>query len=202
MKIKDAFFKQFSRPSGRLGSLAGWIMAIKNRARLYWGIEKLQHQPEQAILEIGFGPGSFVEILLKQHNHTGPIAGVDLSDVMLHQASQRNRLAIAKDQVQLKQASVEALPFPEQSFDRVFTSNTSMFWPNPVENIKEIARVMKHHAILCITLQPYWVKNEEDVHAEAEKLRMQMHEAGLKNIQVDFKTMRPVNCLCVTAVKN
>jgi len=202
MKIRETFFKQFSKPSGQLGRLVGWIMAIKNKNRLHWGIEKLQHQPEQAILEIGFGPGSFIEILLTQHSHTGLIAGIDISDVMLQQASQRNSLAIAQGQVQLKLASVEALPFSEHSFDRIFTSNTSMFWPNPVENIKEIARVMKQHAILCITLQPYWAKDEEGVRAEAEKLKIQMHEAGLKNIQVDFKAMRPVSCLCATAVKD
>lgn len=156
MDIKDTFFKQFSRPSGRLGSIVGWIMALKDKRRLRWGIEKLQHSPEQAI---------------------------------------------AQEQLQLKLASVESIPFEKQSFDRVFTSNTNMFWPNPVDNLREIARVMKQQALLCLTLQPYWARDENGVRAEAGKIVTQMQIAGFEDIQVDYKTMRPITCLSVTAVK-
>jgi SAM-dependent methyltransferase len=199
MGLKENFFKQFSRPTGMLGHLAGWLMARRNVARLRWGVEKLQTHTQHDILEVGFGPGSFIEILLDEHAHQGRICGIDLSDVMYQQAGRRNRKALESGQVELKQASVEAIPFDSESFDRVYTSNTSMFWPNPVENMKEIARVLRADGLFCLSLQPYWIKSEDEVRQEAQRIKGQMQEAGFKNIEMDFKHMKPISCMCLTA---
>ena len=199
MGLKENFFKQFSRPTGALGHVAGWLMRRRNTSRLRWGVEKLQADVNHDILEIGFGPGAFIEILLREHGHQGGIYGIDLSDVMYRQASRRNRQAMEDGQVVLKQASVEAIPFESKRFDRIYTSNTNMFWPNPVENMKEIARVMKPDGLFCLSLQPYWIKTDAGVREEAEKIREQMRTAGFNHIKMDFRAMKPITCMCLTA---
>jgi ubiquinone/menaquinone biosynthesis C-methylase UbiE len=198
MGMKEKFFTQFSHPKGWLGHFVGWLMARKNISRLRWGAQKLQPQNHHDILEIGYGPGSFIQILLKEHAHQGHIYGIDISDVMYVQASRRNQQAVENGQVILKQASVEALPFDTGSFDRVYTSNTNMFWPDPVENMKEIARVLKPDGLFCLSLQPHWIKTGEGVKREAESIRAQMEQAGFRNIEMDFKQMKPIACLCLT----
>lgn len=199
MGFKQNFFKQFSKPQGKLGHLVGWIMASKNKPRLRWGIEKLQSEPHHSILEIGFGPGSFIELMTKEQNHQGKIDGIEISDVMFTQASKRNRNAILNKQVALHQASVEKIPFEDSSFDRIYTSNTSMFWPSPVENFKEVRRVLKDDGRFVLSLQPRWLKEEGEIKAEAEKIKQQMIDAGFNIIDTDFKEMQPMMCMAISA---
>jgi hypothetical protein len=51
--------RQFRRPTGLLGRLAGWIMANRpsNIERNRWTVDLLNVQPSDHVLEIGFGPG-------------------------------------------------------------------------------------------------------------------------------------------------
>lgn len=199
MGLKQKFFKQFSKPEGMLGHLAGWIMAGKNKPRIRWGIEKLQPQTQHSVLEIGFGPGLFIEIMTEEQKHQGPINGIEISEVMFGHASRRNKQAIKDKQVQLQMASVEALPFTDKYFDRIYTSNTNMFWPNPVENFREIRRVLKDDGRFVLTLQPRWLREDEAIKAEAEKIKQQMVEAGFQILDTDFKPMQPMMCLAIVA---
>jgi SAM-dependent methyltransferase len=199
MGLKQNFFKQFSKPEGMLGHLAGWIMGSKNRPRIRWGIEKLQPEADHQVLEIGYGPGLFVECMIDEQNHSGAIHGIDISEVMLNQASKRNKKAIANKQVQLQIASVEKIPFADSTFDRIYTSNTNMFWPEPIESFKEIRRVLKDEGRFVLSLQPRWLKEDEQIKAEAEKIKQQMMEAGFQIIDTDFKAMQPMMCLAITA---
>ena len=50
---------QFGRPAGFWGHVAGWIMAHRttNVVRNQWTTELLEINPDDRILEIGFGPG-------------------------------------------------------------------------------------------------------------------------------------------------
>jgi SAM-dependent methyltransferase len=99
----------------------------------------------------------------------------------------------------LQPAAVDAIPCEGKRFDRVYTSNTSMFWPNPVENMREIARIMKADGLFCLSLQPYWIRTEAGVREEAEKTRALMKEAGFRHIDMDFRDMKPISCMCLTA---
>ncbi len=199
MDLKQNFFRQFSKPEGKLGHVVGWIMARKNGSRLRWGIEKLQAEPQHEILEIGFGPGSFIELMLGEQNHHGKIHGIEISAVMLNQASKRNRAAIGRGQVSLQQASVEGIPFDDGTFDRIYTSNTSMFWPSPIENFKEVRRVLKDDGRFVLSLQPRWLKEDEAIKAEADKIKQQMMEAGFTILDTDFRPMQPMMCLAISA---
>ncbi len=57
--FRDAAVKQFKRPSGTLGWLAGFIMASRpsNKKRNRWTLDFLDIQPTDHIFELGCGPG-------------------------------------------------------------------------------------------------------------------------------------------------
>jgi SAM-dependent methyltransferase len=73
----------------------------------------------------------------------GFVAGVDPSADMCRMAGRRNRQAVASGRVALRQASAEALPYPDRAFDKVLTVHTLYFWPDLVPPFREIARVLK-----------------------------------------------------------
>ena len=57
--LREAIVRQFGRPTGIVGRLVGLVMATRtsNRERNRRTIELLQIQPDDRVLEIGYGPG-------------------------------------------------------------------------------------------------------------------------------------------------
>ena len=84
-KLMRPLFEQFGRPSGWLGRIAGSLMA-KGADDDRWLVDLLDVQPEDRVLEVGFGPGVAIELLAARASR-GRVAGVDPSDVMVRQAT-------------------------------------------------------------------------------------------------------------------
>jgi SAM-dependent methyltransferase len=61
------------------------------------------------------------------------------------------RLRHRRLRVQL--GDIAALPFASATFDRVFTINTIYFWPNTVQGLGEIRRVLKPGGLAVIALR-------------------------------------------------
>ena len=72
---------QFHRPHGWGGRAAGWVMAHResNRRRNVWAAGLLDVQPDDRVLEIGFGPGIAIEEMARRATR-GHVIGVDHSD--------------------------------------------------------------------------------------------------------------------------
>jgi ubiquinone/menaquinone biosynthesis C-methylase UbiE len=104
--------EQFGRPSGLLGRAVGRLMAAKNHYMNQLAVEVLNVQPDDQVLEIGFGPGRAIEMVAAGMTN-GFVSGVDHSEVMLRQAAKRNRKLIEAGRVELRQASVSRLPYAD-----------------------------------------------------------------------------------------
>ncbi|HMF05224.1 MAG TPA: SAM-dependent methyltransferase, partial [Acidimicrobiia bacterium] len=83
-KTMRAMVAQFHRPHGLGGRAAGWVMAHRgsNRKRNVWAAGLLDVQPEDRVLEIGFGPGIAIEATAGRATR-GLVAGVDHSELMV-----------------------------------------------------------------------------------------------------------------------
>lgn len=101
----------------------------------------LDLEPAHRVLEVGFGGASLLDDLVRR-TPDGHVAGLELSSTMLEQARRRFRVAIERGALDLRLGTVEALPFEDASFDRVFTVNTVYFWPDPERAARELARVL------------------------------------------------------------
>jgi len=127
-------------------------MAAKNAAMNRLAVELLNVEPDDHILEIGFGSGIAIA-MAAAHLTSGLILGVDVSDVMLRQARRRNRQFIKDGRVKIKLGSVLQLPYPDSLFDKVFAVNNFHIWSDQEAALGEIRRVLKEGGILLLPLR-------------------------------------------------
>ena len=83
--------RQFGKPSGVWGGLAGLIMEYRpsNRTRSLRTVDLLDIQPGDRVLEIGLGPGLAVQKVASLATR-GKVVGIDHSESMVRRASRRN----------------------------------------------------------------------------------------------------------------
>jgi ubiquinone/menaquinone biosynthesis C-methylase UbiE len=119
-----------------------------------WLVELLDVQPEDRVLEVGFGPGVAIELIAARATR-GLVAGVDPSDVMVRQASKRNLQAVEAGRVQLRQGTVLELPFPDSSFSKALALHSIYFWPSLEQGLRELYRVLAPGGRLAIGVRMY-----------------------------------------------
>jgi SAM-dependent methyltransferase len=123
----------------------GWSGALAARFMLWTGPQKevltfLDVQPNQRVLEVGYGPGGLIR-LLAERTPAGRIVGVDLSPDMQAAAARRNRRAIEEQRVELHAASAADTGLPTGSFDWVVSVHNVALWPELEPGLDEISRV-------------------------------------------------------------
>jgi SAM-dependent methyltransferase len=129
-------------PQGDIGLAVGEFM---NRLNLKLSDEaygRLGLKAGDHVLEIGVGNGLFIPSLLNLAPDTR-YTGIDISETMLAAAAKANAAAVASGRVKLNLASVDDMPLDDASMDCAVTVNCIYFWPEPVEALAEIHRVLK-----------------------------------------------------------
>ena len=128
-------------------------MARVNRDAAAQIIETLDVRPDDKVLEVGFGPGVAIQLLLHRVP-AGTVAGIDYSQEMVRQAAARNAVALRNRRVDLRYGSVERLPFADETFDKALAINSMQTWSDAGTGLREIHRVLKHrgHVALGFTV--------------------------------------------------
>jgi ubiquinone/menaquinone biosynthesis C-methylase UbiE len=129
-------------PRGRFGWIAGKIMEWGNAAMNALAVEALEVQPDDQVLEIGFGPGAALAEIARLAPR-GFAAGIDPSEAMISQVSRKLRNGIAAERVELKLGTASSIPYEDGRFDRVLTVNSIYFWDQTDSALREIRRVMQ-----------------------------------------------------------
>lgn len=152
----------FGHPEGLLGRVGGWIMAQTNQATAAWALDLLDIRPDDAVLEVGFGPGVGIEIAAAQATD-GLVAGIDPSEAMIDAARERNREALDAGRVELRLGQAEDLPWPSGRFDKVLAVNTLPLWDDPDQGLAEIRRVLGDEGTVAIAFTPRFVDSADGV---------------------------------------
>jgi ubiquinone/menaquinone biosynthesis C-methylase UbiE len=198
----SGIFHQFSKPTGWLGWWIGQLMAVKNRKLSKWVIELIQVQPDDRILEVGFGPGMGIRRANAYATH-GLVAGIDHSEVMVQQAKKRNAAAIQAKRVDLRCASTASIPYPDTTFDKIFSINVVQFWTNPLEVLAELRRVLKPGGLIALAIQPRIPNATESTSQATGKFLVNLlTAAGFEQVHLETESMRPVSIVCVLGIKN
>lgn len=190
---------QFARPVGFWGNVAGFIMAHRssNLQRNEWAISLLNLQPDDRILEIGFGPGVAIQKMSRIVTQ-GLVVGVEHSEVMLEQAAKRNQKAIAAGRVGLILASISALPTFDTPFNNVLDINGFQFWKDKEAALRRLKELMYPGGTIALAHQPRNKKATENDATEAgEKFARYLEAAGFGDVRIERKLMKPVSTVCV-----
>ena len=203
MDFRSRLMSQFGNPRGFLGRIAGFIMSHRssNLERIKWSVSLLDVQPDNNVLEIGFGPGIGIALLGEKATN-GIVFGIDRSPLMATMATQRNRKAIESGRVVLKESSISTLPDLGRKIDRVLDINTFQFWENPSEVLKTIRQIMSAGGVIEITHQPRELNaKEQDAVDAGARISELMEQCGFVSISVEMKDMKPVVCVSVRGHK-
>lgn len=195
---------QFELPRGLLGRLAGRGMAWWTRGANEFVVEQLDVQPADQVLEIGFGHGRTIGLLAKGAPQ-GFVAGVDHSETMLKQASGRNRGLIEAGRVVLKLGSVSQIPYEDGRFDKACSVHNVYFWPSPVDDLREIRRVMKEGGRLVIGFR---IKDDSEHGLQAygpagnisvDEIERWLEQAGFHDVERTLRDFMQEKAACLRA---
>jgi SAM-dependent methyltransferase len=120
--------RQARKPSGWFGKmLYGHMAAWGHRPLTNWATSFMNIQPSDHVLDVGCG-GGMASKLIAQIAVDGFVAGIDHSEDMLQQALKRNAAAIRAGRVEVRHGNVSALPYDDNSFDKVMKRQTGRKW--------------------------------------------------------------------------
>lgn len=123
-------------------------------AETRWDIEDLSGKN---VLEVGSGAGRFSKVVLEHTNAN--LYSVDYSDAVT--ANFKNNGEIAPDRFHLFQSSIYELPFPENSFDKVFCFGVLQHTPDFDASIKALIEKVKPGGEIAVDFYPikgWWSK--------------------------------------------
>lgn len=130
------------KPEGEAGAAMLARMNESHGPVTRWALEFMDPVGAEQLLDIGCGGGATIGRLAELAPH-GMVTGVDYSPVSVQESKEYNARLIEEGRIQVIEASVEDLPFDDNSFDRITTVESFYFWPDPEENLKEVLRVLK-----------------------------------------------------------
>tara|TARA_B100001013_G_scaffold296038_1_gene196496 strand:- start:118 stop:1056 length:939 start_codon:yes stop_codon:yes gene_type:complete len=152
-------------------------------AETLWNPEKLNGQN---ILEVGSGAGRFSKVILEQT--LGNLYSVDYSGAV--STNKKNNYATAPDRFHLFQASIDALPFPDESFDKVFCFGVLQHTPNFEKSVKCLIEKVKIGSEVVVDFYPingWWTKiNAKYMLRPISKRISHQHLLGLIEKNIDW----------------
>jgi SAM-dependent methyltransferase len=113
-------------------------------------------KPDMTLLDCGCGPGT-ITLGLAEVVAPGKVIGVDLHAGQIETAS-RLALERAVPNVRFEPASIYQLPFPEGSFDAVFSHALFEHLSEPEAALEEIRRVLRPGGVVGLS-SPDWAGN-------------------------------------------
>jgi len=207
MSIKKFIAAQLRKPSGFFGRfITVRLLNLVNVAINRLALKILQLQPDDHVLEVGFGGGDLIarmaRIVMRGH-----ITGVDFSIDALEACRKRFDTLIRAGTIELHCASVEALLFDANTFTKACTVNTIYFWPDPLAALGQIHRVLKKDGTLLVCFSPRAVMEKQEISRhgfrlfEPEEVKSLLSDAGFRNVRLVFGQHRFGECVVAEGTK-
>lgn len=198
------------KPEGELGDKLLERMNRSHENLAQWVCSQLNIEKNDCILDIGCGGGVNVKRFAEIISDDGKVVGLDYSDVSVEKTTKLNEEFIKEGKVEVVEGSVSEMPFDDGTFDMVTGFETIYFWPNFIEDLKEVNRVLKEDGVLCFGNEARHEDGEMDKYDDLidlldmkiytdEVLEKSLESAGFKEIELN---KNPDNSwICIKAVK-
>lgn len=195
---------QVRKPTRWVGRLVARTMNRSHAAMTDWALGHVRIAPDATILDVGCGGGATVGKLAALAPE-GKVHGVDHSRGSVAESAHRNAALIGSGQVVIQLASVSHLPFKDDEIDLATAFETQYYWPDPVNDLKEILRVLRPGGTLLVAAEAYSRRDGSRLEASAMKLlgsrvpsvedeRRLFRSAGFDSIQVITEPSRGWMC--------
>jgi len=198
--------RQVRKPDRWVGRFFLWTMNRSHSDLTDWGLQHVRIGSDFSILDVGCGGGKTIAKLAEMAGQ-GRVAGVDYARGSVDASRATNARMIQADRVEVRQASVSQLPYPDARFDLVTAIETHYYWPDLPRDLKEVLRVLKPGGAAIVIAEAYRGSAQGLAQAPAMKLlraafltadqhREWFTTAGFTDVQV-FEE-RSHGWLCVT----
>jgi len=195
-------------PEGRFGAFWARFMNIGHSRLTRWGLSHISINKDDTILDIGCGGGRTVNTLAKIAAE-GKVYGIDYSEVSVAVSTSKNKRLIDAGRVKILHASVDSLPFSADMFNLVIAVESCHFWPDLVNNLKEIRRVLKPGGSVIIVNGIYRDERFEKRNSKVARMgdftyhlpddfRVFLKDAGYSSIQIEV--LENKNWIAVTRI--
>jgi SAM-dependent methyltransferase len=185
---------QCRKPKGWLGRFVLWSMNSNHSNVTDWGLTHAAIERHFTILDVGCGGGRTVQKLATRARE-GRVCGIDYSPASVATSSRTNAEWIQSGRVEIRQASVSRLPFPDGTFDLVTAVETHYYWPDLVADLREVRRVLKRGGRLLLIAEAYRGQRFDAVfrvvmpllrgaYLSADEHRETIRAAGYSNVEV------------------
>ena len=131
-----------------------WVMNLSHSKLTDWGLTHVQVEENFTILDVGCGGGRTIQKLAAL-TPKGTVSGIDYAEGSVAASRAKNAELIQAGRVDIQQASVSQLPFPENKFNLVTAVETQYYWPDLLKDMQEILRVLKPGGTLIVIAESY-----------------------------------------------
>jgi len=121
-------------------------------------VEEAQIGSGNAVLDIATGPGEPALTMASLVGAQGKIFGIDPIQGMIDGA-RREASRLALKNIQFDVAFADHLPFPADTFDAVVSRFGVMFFPSPLDAVREMLRVLKPGRKLVMAVWHFAARN-------------------------------------------
>jgi SAM-dependent methyltransferase len=160
---------QVRKPTKWVGRLFLWTMNLSHSGVTDWGLKHVAIEEGFRILDVGCGGGRTIEKLAALAAK-GTVYGVDYAAGSVAASSAKNAQLIQEGRVEIARASVSRLPFAADKFDLVTAVETQYYWPDPVNDMREVLGVLKPGGTLVVIAESYRKGANDWLHGPAMKL--------------------------------
>ena len=213
--MDDKLLINARKPVGELGEKLIENMNKNHESLARWSISHLDVSKEDIILDIGCGGGVNVKRFLQMTENK--VFGLDYSKLAVEKSRKLNEKSIEDGMCEIIEGSVSDLPFENKQFDIVTAFETVYFWPDFINDLKEVHRVLKYDGIFFIAnealpkeydkRQKYIMKLLDMKIYSEEELDNCLHEAGFSEVRSFIKESKDsftgddADWICVIAKK-
>lgn len=202
--FRQNIVKQFKKPTGALGRLAGEVMAARpsNKRRNQWTLELLALKPDDRVFELGCGPG-YALSLAAARTPKGAVTGVDHSAVMAAMARRRLKKALAAGRANIIIGDDRFLRAFEEELNVVYSANVVQFLDTPSRYFEWAYKALAPGGRMATTYQPRG-KNPtaEQAEAQARLCSDCMEKAGFVDIRHERLALGDAPAICVLGRKS
>jgi SAM-dependent methyltransferase len=145
---------QCRKPTDRGGRAVLARMNVSHAAVTQWGLSHVEVGQDFTILDVGCGGGRTIDRLASMATR-GKVFGVDYSGESVAAARETNARWIAEGRVDIQEASVSSLPFPDAEFDLITAVETHYYWPDLPRDVLEVMRVLRPGGRFVIIAETY-----------------------------------------------